>query len=74
MANVNVSRQVLKTSRLRLKEALLIDFVPGGGHKVKTKYQILAHKLTPKLSLNPTSYNINIKDINTSVPLKMGRY
>ncbi len=58
MANVNISRQVLKSSRNRLKEVSLIEFVPGGGHKVKTKYQIL----TPKFSLNPTFHIINTKD------------
>ena len=58
IANVNISRQVLKSSRNRLKEAKLIEFVAGGGFRVKTKYQIL----TPKLSLNSTFYIINRKD------------
>lgn len=55
---LGISLQVLKSSRLRLKEAGLIDFVPGGGHGVKTKYQISA----PKSTLKPSSNNINTKE------------
>ena len=48
--NINVSLQVLKSARTRLKESMLIDFVAGGGFRVKTKYQILEPISTPKLS------------------------
>lgn len=57
-ANANISLQVLKSGRERLKEAGLLDYVSGGGHRVKTKYRILTPKSDPKLS----SYNINTKD------------
>jgi replication initiation and membrane attachment protein DnaB len=43
-ANANISLDVLKSSRDRLKAAGLLDYVSGGGHRVKTKYQILAPK------------------------------
>lgn len=56
--NANLSRQVLKSSRKRLKEAKLIDFVAGGGFRVKTKYRIL----TPNATLSCDSYIINRKD------------
>ena len=55
---LGVSLEVLKSSRLKLKEAGLIDFVPGGGHGVKTKYQIS----TLKSTLKPSSNNINTKE------------
>lgn len=55
---LGISLQVLKSSRLKLKEAGLIDFVPGGGHGVKTKYQISPPKPIPK----PSSNNINTKE------------
>jgi hypothetical protein len=42
--NMNISLDVLKSSRERLKAAGLINYVPGGGFRVKTKYQILAPK------------------------------
>lgn len=63
VANANVSLQVLKTSRERLKEAGLLDYVTGGGHRVKTKYQIL----TPKSDLKVSSYNIKTKDKNSNI-------
>jgi len=58
IANANISLQVLKSSRERLKEAGLLDYVSGGGHRVKTKYQIL----TPKSDLKPSAYNNKTKD------------
>lgn len=63
-AVLGVSPDVLRTSRSRLKDAGLIDFVRGGlGFRVKTRYRIL----TPKLNPNPNSiYNIKKKiKINT---------
>jgi hypothetical protein len=63
IANVGISLQVLKSARERLKESELLDFVAGGGFRVKTKYQIMIPKSTPKLS--PIPYN-NIKDKNTN--------
>jgi len=62
-ANANVSLQVLKSARERLKEAQLLEFVPGGGFRVKTKYQILTPTSNPKLSPN----YLNNKDKNTKV-------
>jgi len=62
IANVGISLQVLKSARERLKDAGLLDFVAGGGHRVKTKYQILIPKSAPKLS--PTPYNNKTKDKN----------
>ena len=56
--NANISLDVLKSSRDRLKAAGLLDYVSGGGHRVKTKYQILA----PKSDLKPSPYNIKTKD------------
>jgi hypothetical protein len=63
VANVGIFLQVLKSSREKLKEAELIDFIVGGGFRVKTKYQILIPKSAPKLL--PIPYN-NIKDKNTN--------
>lgn len=62
VANANISLQVLKSARERLQEAELLDFVPGGGFRVKTKYQIL----TPKSNLkhSPTLLNTKDKDSN----------
>lgn len=56
--NANISLQVLKSGRERLKEAGLLDYVSGGGHRVKTKYRIL----TPKSDLKPSPYNNKTKD------------
>jgi hypothetical protein len=58
IANASISLQVLKSGRERLKEAGLLDYVSGGGHRVKTKYQIL----TPKSDLKLSPHNINTKD------------
>lgn len=63
VANANISLQVLKSARERLKNASLIDFVAGGGFRVKTKYQILAPSSTSKLS--PYT-NINTKEKNNN--------
>ena len=63
VANANISLQVLKSARERLKEAELISYVPGGGYRVKTKYQILTPKSKPRLS----PYNISIKDKNIRI-------
>lgn len=62
-ANANISLDVLKSSRDRLKAAGLLDYASGGGHRVKTKYQILA----PKSDLKPSPYNINTKDKNSNI-------
>lgn len=63
VVNANISLQVLKSARERLKNAKLIDFVAGGGFRVKTKYQILAPSSTPK----PSPYtNIKTKDQNSN--------
>jgi len=62
IANVGISLQVLKSARDRLKDAGLLNFVAGGGYRVKTKYQILTPKSTLKLS--PTPYNNKTKDKN----------
>ena len=62
VANANISLQVLKSSRERLKEADLLDFVARGGHRVKTKYRIL----TPKSNLKLQPYNIKTKDKNSN--------
>ena len=61
--NANISLDVLKSSRDRLKAAGLLDYVSGGGHRVKTKYQILA----PKSDLKPSAYNIKTKDKNSNI-------
>ena len=63
VANANISLQVLKSARERLKEAELLSYVPGGGYRVKTKYQILTPKPKPRLS----PYNNSIKDKNTRI-------
>jgi len=63
-ANVGISLQVLKSARERLKDAELLDFVAGGGHRIKTKYQILTPKSVPKLL--PTPYNNKTKDKNNN--------
>jgi hypothetical protein len=63
VANANISLQVLKSARERLKEAELLNYVPGGGYRVKTKYQILTPK--PKLKLSP--YYNSIKDKNSKM-------
>ena len=62
VANANISLQVLKSARERLQEAELLDFVPGGGFRVKTKYRIL----TPKSNLkhSPSLLNTKDKDFN----------
>lgn len=60
--NANISLEVLKSARERLKEAELLDYIPGGGFRVKTKYQILV----PKPNLSPTSYYLNTKDKNSN--------
>lgn len=62
VANANISIQVLKSSRERLKEANLLDYVVGGGYRVKTKYRIL----TPKSDLRLPPYNIKTKDKNSN--------
>lgn len=63
VANANISLQVLKSARDRLKEAGLLDYVSGGGHRVKTKYQILAPKFEPKLP----PHNIKTKDKKSNI-------
>lgn len=63
IANANISLQVLKSGRERLKEAGLLDYVSGGGHRVKTKYQILA----PKSNLKPSPYYINTKNKKSNI-------
>ena len=63
VANANISLDVLKSSRDRLKAAGLLDYVSGGGHRVKTKYQILA----PKSDLKPSPHNIKTKDKNSNI-------
>ena len=62
VANANISLQVLKSARERLQEAELLDFVPGGGFRVKTKYRILTPKSNLKLS--PSPLNNKDKDFN----------
>ncbi|MCK9435814.1 MAG: hypothetical protein M0Q12_01240 [Synergistaceae bacterium] len=61
-ANANISLDVLKSSRDRLKAAGLLDYASGGGHRVKTKYRILAPKSDSKLPV----YNNKIKDKNSN--------
>ena len=63
--NANISLQVLKSGRERLKEAGLLDYVSGGGHRVKTKYRIL----TPKSDLKLSPYNNKTKDKNSNYKL-----
>ena len=62
VANANISLQVLKSARERLHEAELLDFVPGGGFRVKTKYRILTPKSNLKLTRSP--FNSKDKDSN----------
>ena len=62
-ANANISLDVLKSSRDRLKTAGLLDYASGGGHRVKTRYQILA----PKSDLKHSPYNIKTKDKNSNI-------
>jgi len=54
--------QVLKSARERLQEAELLDFVPGGGFRVKTKYRIL----TPKSNLKHSPSLLNTQDKNSN--------
>ena len=61
VANANISLQVLKSSRERLKEAGLLEFIAGGGFRVKTKYRIL----TPKSDLKLAPYHFKTKDKNS---------
>ena len=61
IANVSISLQVLKSGRERLKEAGLLDYVSGGGHRVKTKYRIL----TPKSDLKLSPHNTKDKKSNS---------
>jgi hypothetical protein len=58
VANANISLQVLKSARDRLQDAELLDFVPGGGFRVKTRYRIL----TPKSNLKHSPSLLNTKD------------
>lgn len=62
-ANMNISLQVLKSARVKLIETQLINFVAGGGHRVKSKYQILAPISTPKL----LPHNIKTKDKKNNI-------
>ncbi|GHV23783.1 hypothetical protein FACS1894174_09900 [Bacteroidia bacterium] len=62
-ANTNISLEVLKSSRERLKATGLLDYVSGGEHRVKTKYQILA----PKSDLKLSPYNIKTKDKKSNI-------
>ena len=62
VANANIPLQVLKSARERLQEAELLDFVPGGGFRVKTQYRILTPKSNLKLS--PSLLNTKDKDSN----------
>ena len=63
VANANISLQVLKSARERLRDAELLNYIPGGGYRVKTKYQIL----TPKSKLKHQSYYNTTKDKNTKM-------
>ena len=63
VANANISLQVLKSGRERLKEAGLLDYVSGGGHRVKTKYRIL----TPKAGLKLSPLYIKIKNRKSNI-------
>ena len=63
VANANISLQVLKSARERLKEAELLNYVPGGGYRVKTKYQIL----TPKSKLKLSPYYNSTKDKKSKI-------
>ena len=63
VVNANISLQVLKSARERLQEAELLDFVPGGGFRVKTKYRIL----TPKSNLKQAPSLLNTKDKDSNI-------
>ena len=63
VANANISLQVLKSARDRLQHAELLDFVPGGGFRVKTKYRIL----TPKSNLKQVPSLLNTKDKDSNI-------
>jgi len=63
VANANISLQVLKSARERLQEAELLDFVPGGGFRVKTKYRIL----TPMSNLKHSALLLNTKDKDSKI-------
>ncbi len=63
VANANISLQVLKSARERLKEAELLNYIPGGGYRVKTKYQIL----TPKSKHKHSPYYNTTKDKNSKI-------
>jgi hypothetical protein len=63
VANANISLQVLKSAREHLQEAELLDFVPGGGFRVKTKYRIL----TPKSNLKHGPSLLNTKDKDSNI-------
>ena len=63
VANANISLQVLKSARERLQEAELLDFIPGGGFRVKTKYRIL----TPKSNLKHLPSLLNTKDKDSNI-------
>ena len=65
IVNVGFSLQVLKSARERLKEAELLDFVVGGGYRVKTKYRILAPNSARKPSPTPY-YKTKDKKSNTN--------
>lgn len=63
VANANISLQVLKSARDRLQDAELLDFVPGGGYRVKTKYRIL----TPNFNLKHVPSLLNTKDKDSNI-------
>jgi len=63
VANANISLQVLKSARDRLQDAELLDFVSGGGFRVKTKYRIL----TPKSNLKHSPSLLNTKDKDSNI-------
>lgn len=63
VANANISLQVLKSARDRLQDAELLDFVPGGGFRVKTRYRIL----TPKSNLKQVPSLLNTKDKDSNI-------
>lgn len=66
VVNANISLQVLKSARERLQEAELLDFVPGGGFRVKTKYRILPPKSNLKLSPSPLNNKDKDSNINSN--------
>ena len=63
VANANISLQVLKSAREKLKKSGLLNYVPGGGYRVKTKYQIL----TPKSKLKLSPYYNSTKDKKSKI-------